>query len=153
VDPDLPIHDVQTMRERSAQALAGERFGTTAITLFAALGLLLAVLGVYGIMAYSVVQRRREIGIRLALGAPRSAVLRHIMVEGGLLAATGLTIGIAAALVVTRALPTLMPSAGSADVGMYAVVAPLMLGVALLACGLPARAATRIDPMETITSD
>lgn len=153
VDADLPIHDVRTMHQRSAEALAGERFATTAILLFAALGLLLAVLGIYGIMAYSVVQRRREIGIRMALGAPPGAMLRHILAQGGALAVAGLTMGTVAALILTRALPALLPEVGTSDPRVFAVVVPLLLAVALCACYMPARAAMRIDPVETITGD
>lgn len=153
VDPNLAIHDVRTAHERAADALAGERFATAALSVFAGLGLLLASLGVYGVMAYSVVQRRREIGIRLALGATGRGVLRLVIGQGLALAAAGLAIGVVASLVLTRALPALFSDIGSADPLVFAAVVPLLLAVALLACWLPARAATRVDPVETIAAD
>jgi putative ABC transport system permease protein len=153
VDPNLPIHGVRTMRERAAEALAAERFATLALGAFAGLGLLLAALGVYGVMAYSVAQRRREIGIRLALGSTPREVQRFIIGQGLTLAAAGLVIGAAATLMLTRALPALIAGIGSADPAVFATVVPLLFLVALLACYLPARAATRVDPVESIAAD
>ncbi|HEV2150382.1 MAG TPA: FtsX-like permease family protein, partial [Longimicrobiaceae bacterium] len=153
VDPDLAIHDVRTMREQAAEALAPERFATAALTLFAGLGLLLASLGVYGVMAYSVAQRRREIGIRLALGSTPGRVQRFVLGQGLALAAAGLVLGTAASLALARALPALIAGIGTADPRVYAAVVPLLLLVALAACYLPARAATRVNPVETIAAD
>lgn len=153
VDPNLPIHDVRTMRQRAADALASERFATTALLVFAGLGLLLSALGVYGVMAYSVAQRRREIGIRLALGSTPSKVLRFIIGQGLALAAVGLVIGAAASLALSRALPALITDIGSANPMVYVAVVPLLLTVALLACYVPARSAARVNPVETIAAD
>jgi putative ABC transport system permease protein len=153
VDANLPIYDVQTMRERAAGSLARERSATTALTLFAGLGLLLAALGIYGIMAYTVAQRRREIGIRLALGAAPSEILRFILAQGAILTTAGLAMGAAVSVAVTRALPALIGDIGPIEPRVLLPVVVFLLLVALLACFLPARAATRVDPLETLAAD
>jgi putative ABC transport system permease protein len=153
VDANLPIYDVQTMRERAAGSLARECSATTALTVFAGLGLLLAALGIYGIMAYTVVQRRREIGIRLALGAAPPEILRFILGQGAILTAAGLAIGAAASVAMTRALPALIGDIGPAEPRVLLAVIAILLLTALLACYLPARSATRVDPLETLAAD
>jgi putative ABC transport system permease protein len=153
VDPNLPIHDVRTMRQRAAEALAWERFATVTLVLFAALGLLLASVGIYGIMAYSVAQRRREIGIRVALGATSRQIVRFVITQGAVLTAAGLAIGAAASVAFIRVVPALMPHAGSGDPLVFGAVVAILLLVALLACYLPARAATGIDPVRVIAAD
>jgi putative ABC transport system permease protein len=153
VDANLPIYDVRTMRERAAGSLARERSATTALTLFAGLGLLLAALGVYGIMAYTVAHRRREIGIRLALGAAPPRILRFILGQGAALTTAGLAIGAAASLAMTRALPILIGEIGPVEPRILLAVVAILLLVALLACYLPARSATRVDPLETLAAD
>lgn len=153
VDANLPIHDVRTLRDRRAEALAEERFATFALSAFAGLGLVLAALGVYGVMAYSVVQRRREIGIRLALGASPTMVLRVVVIQGLALAAAGLVLGAAASLALSRALPALIAGIGPANPVVFAAAVPLLLLVALLACYLPARASARVSPVEALTGE
>jgi predicted permease len=153
VDPNLPIHDVRTMEQRGEEALSAERFATTAVGVLAGLGLLLASLGVYGVMAYSVAQRRREVGIRLALGATPEAVLRFIIGQGAALAAVGLTIGSVATLPFALVLPALVAGVGSIDLAVFATIAALLLLVALIACYLPARSAARVNPVETLAAD
>jgi len=153
VDANLPIHDLQTMEELGAEALAAERFAAVAFAVFAALALLLASLGVYGIMSYSVAQRRREVGIRLALGATPHAVRRFVIGQGLALAAVGMALGAVAALWLVRALPALIAGVGSGDAMVFMGVAVVLLSVALLACYLPARAAARVDPVETLAAD
>lgn len=153
VDPNLPIHDVRTMQQRAAEALAWERFATATLVIFATLGLLLASVGIYGIMAYSVAQRRREIGIRVALGATSRQIVRFVITQGAVLAAAGLAIGAAASAAFVRVVPALMPYAGSGDPLVFAAVVAILLIVALLACYLPARAATGIDPVRVIATD
>jgi putative ABC transport system permease protein len=153
VDANLPVHDLRTMQQRAADALAAERFAATAVTIFAGLGLLLTALGVYGIMAYSVTQRRREIGIRLALGDTPSGILRLVVRQGGTLAVVGIAIGAFLSFTLARALPVLMAEAATANPLVYAIVLPLLLTVALLACYVPARAATRVNPVETIAAE
>jgi putative ABC transport system permease protein len=153
VDANLPIYDVQTMGERAAGSLARERSATTALTLFAGLGLLLAALGIYGIMAYTVAQRRREIGIRLALGAAPPEILRFILGQGAVLTMAGLAMGAAASVAMTRALPALIGDIGPAEPRVLLAAVAILLLVALLACYLPARSATRVDPLETLAAD
>ncbi len=153
VDPDLPIFEVRTMAERSDASLAGERFATWTVGAFAGLGLVLAALGVYGVMAYTVAQRRREIGIRMALGAAPGAVLRLVIGNGLALATAGSLAGVLVALALTRVLSALVAGSGAPRPLVLAIAVPLLLFVTLLTCYLPARGAARIDPTETISAD
>jgi predicted permease len=153
VDPHLPIHDVQPLTAAGADVLAGERFATLTLVAFAALGLLLATLGVYGIMAYSVAQRRREVGIRLALGSTPADVLRLMIRQGAGLLGAGLAAGAVIALAVGRALPALIASVGAPNAALLAGVAALLGIVGLAACWLPARVAMAVDPAETLAAD
>ena len=153
VDADLPVYDVRTLRERGADALAAERFATGAAAAFAGLGLLLAAIGVYGILAYSVAQRRREIGIRVALGASRADVARLVVRQGLVVAAVGLAAGMAVALPLAQGLNALVRDAGGVHAGALAGVAAVLLGIAALASLLPARAAARVDPVATLAAD
>jgi putative ABC transport system permease protein len=153
VDPNLPIHGVRTVAEVGRQALAEERFATTMLGLFAALGLLLASVGVYGVMAYSVAQRRREIGIRLALGAAPRQVLREVVGQGIALAGIGAAIGLLLSLGLARVLSALIAGLGAVDALVLAVVTLLLLLVASITCLLPARSAARVDPATTLSAD
>ena len=153
VDPNLPIHNVRTVAEMRAEALAGERFATAALSIFAALGLLLAALGVYGVMAYSVTQRRRDIGIRLALGATPRTVLRQVVGQGTALTGVGVALGALLSLGLARVLSSLLDGIGSADPLVLAAVALVLLVVALITSYLPARSAARVDPMTTLAAE
>jgi putative ABC transport system permease protein len=153
VDPGLPVYDVRMLSERAGDAVAAERFATGAATGFAGLGLLLAAIGVYGILAYSVAQRRREIGIRVALGASRADVAGLVLRQGLVVAAVGLAAGIAVALPLARGLDALVRGAGSVHTAVLAGVATVLLGIAALASLLPARAAARVDPVGTLAAD
>jgi putative ABC transport system permease protein len=153
VDPQLPIHDVRSLANRSAEVLAGQRFAAQALAVSGALGLLLATLGVYGIMAYSVAQRRREVGIRLALGSTPQDVLRVLMGQGAGLLAVGLLIGTVLALWLSRALPAFIAGVSGANAAMLAAVASLLAVVGLVACWLPARSATMVDPADTLSGE
>jgi putative ABC transport system permease protein len=153
VDPHLPIHDVRALPNRSAEVLAGERFAARALAVSGALGLILAALGVYGIMAYSVAQRSREVGIRLALGSTPHDVLRVLMGQGAGLLAAGLVIGGVLALWLNRALPSFIAGASGANAGILAAVAGLLATVGLVACWLPARSAMKVNPGETLSGD
>jgi putative ABC transport system permease protein len=153
VDPQLPIHDVRSMANLSGEALAGERFAAQALSVSGALGLLLAALGVYGIMAYSVAQRRREVGIRLALGSSPREVLRVVMGQGAGLLAVGLLIGTVLALGLSRALPAFIAGVSGANAAVLAAVASLLAVVGLVACWLPARSAMRVNPVETLSGE
>lgn len=153
VDGDLPISEVQMLRERSAGALDEARFATVALGVFAGLGLFLASLGVYGVMAYSVAQRRRELGIRLALGATPQSVRREVVRHGLTLAGVGLAIGTVLALASGRGLSALLPGLDSADPLVFMVVIPALSLVTLLTCYRPALQASRVNPVESLAAD
>jgi putative ABC transport system permease protein len=146
LDPGLVLYDVRTMEQMLAGSVAGPRFQAVLIGSFAAAALLLAAIGLYGVMAWSVTQRRRELGIRLALGARRDQVLSLVLVEGLRLVGAGIGLGTLGALAATRVLESLLFGIEARDVLTYAGVATLLAVVALAACYLPARRATRTDP-------
>jgi ABC-type antimicrobial peptide transport system permease subunit len=150
VDPNLPINDVRVVEEWSAAVLADQRFTTLGLSAIAALGLFLACLGIYGIMAWSVAQRRRELGIRHALGATTGQVVRLILAQGAAIALIGIALGIIASLALARTMHALLPHAAPIDTLHITGVAMLLLAITTLACWLPARQAGRIDPMRTI---
>ena len=153
IDAALPISDVQTMEQNLATSLAQPRFMTLLLSLFAAVALLLAAIGTYGVMSYSVVERKREIGIRMAMGADSSSVLGMVLKQGAVLAGLGLVIGVAGAFGLTRFLTTQLYEVGATDPGAF-VIAPLFLAlVAAAACYLPARRATRVDPVTALRED
>lgn len=153
VDSDLPISDVQMLRDRSAGALNEARFATGALATFAGLGLLLASLGVYGVMAYSVAQRRRETGIRIALGATPRSVLQEVVWHGLTLASVGLGIGAVVALALGRGLSALVPGIDTADPLVFAVVIPVLLLVTVLTCYRPALQASRVSAVESLAAE
>jgi putative ABC transport system permease protein len=150
LDKDQAVAAVTTMDELVSTALARPRFNTLLLGLFAALALVLAMVGVYGVMAYTVSQQTHEIGIRMALGAQTSDVLRMVVVHGLKLIFTGLAIGVAGAFALTRLLSSLLYGISTTDPLTFAGVAVLLALVALFACYLPARRATRVDPMEAL---
>jgi len=147
VDPNQPISDVRTMDQVLGEETAARRLGMTLLTIFAALALLLATLGIYGVLAYFVVQHTQEIGVRMALGAQRGDILRLVVMKGMRLALLGVVIGLGVAFAMTRLMSSLVYGVGTGDPVTYATIALLLTGVALLACYLPARRATRVDPM------
>jgi putative ABC transport system permease protein len=147
VDAGVPIYSVSTMHEKIASRLQQSHFDTFLMALFAATALLLACVGVYGVLSYVVVQRTRDIGIRIALGASRENVLRQVLVQGMRLVALGLLIGVGGALLTSRLLATLLFHVHATDAITYIVVSVLLAGVALLASYLPARNASRVNPM------
>ncbi len=147
VDKDQPISKVQTMDHVLATAVSRERFQTLLLALFATLALVLACVGLYGVISYAVVQRTHEIGVRMALGAQPADVLRLVINQGMLLTLIGLAIGIAGALAVTRVMTEMLFGVTATDPLTFAGV-PIVLGViALLACYVPARRATKVDPL------
>jgi putative ABC transport system permease protein len=147
LDPELPIAQIRTMEERLAGALAQPRFRTLLIALFAAVALILACIGIYGVMSYSVSQRTHEIGIRMALGAKGGDVLRMVIRQGLTVAATGIVIGLGGSLALTRLMNSLLFGIGATDPLTFAATALVLAVTALAACYLPARRATKVDPM------
>ena len=153
LDPNLPMNDVRTLRSVIDGSLGDRRFFLNLLGAFAGIAVLLALVGLYGVVAYGVQQRRREVGIRLALGATPARVRAMILSEGLHLVAAGVGLGIVAALALTRVLQALLFSVSPRD-PMTFVAAPVLLTLAAaLACVLPARQAARVDPAETMRSD
>jgi putative ABC transport system permease protein len=150
LDRNIPLTAVQTMQERVADVTSRTRFIAVLLGLFAGLALVLAGIGIYGVMAYSVLARRREVGIRMALGAQSSAVLRLVLGDGLKLIMAGLTLGACAAAVALRVLENQLYGVRATDPLTFAAVALLLTSVGLLACYLPARRAALVDPMKAL---
>jgi putative ABC transport system permease protein len=153
IDRDLPLESVATMDEIVGDSMADSRFNTALLSLFAIVALLLAAIGIYGVLAYTVAQRTSEIGIRMALGAQRSSVLRLIVGNGLMLAVIGVAIGAAGALVATRALERLVFGVSTTDPGVFAFVALALTAVAVTAAAVPALRASRVDPIVALRSE
>jgi macrolide transport system ATP-binding/permease protein len=147
LDPSLPVYHLQTMQHLVASTLTLEEFSAKILTFFGVTALLLAVIGVYGLLAYTVSQRTREVGIRMALGATRSDVLRAVVRKGLLLAAAGMAFGAAGALSVTGLFRSQLFEVTSADPFVFTAAAILLAAAAFAACIVPAHRATRVDPM------
>jgi putative ABC transport system permease protein len=147
IDKDQPVSDIRSMEEIVSRAVARERFSTMLLGIFAALALVLAAVGIYGVMSYSIAQRTREIGIRMALGAQRSDVLKMVVGQGLKLVVIGVAIGLAAAFVLTRVMASLLFGVSATDPLTFIIISMVLLGVALIASYVPALRATRVDPM------
>ena len=147
IDKELPLSNVATMDDLLAGGIADQRFETKAVGLFAALALMLAGLGIYGVISYLVSQRTNEIGIRMALGAQKFDVLMMVIGQGLKLALIGVAIGISGALVLTRLLASLLYGVMPTDPLTFIAVSLILIAVALLACYIPARRASKVDPM------
>jgi putative ABC transport system permease protein len=147
VDKDLPVANIRTMKELLAESVARSKFSMLLLTIFAGAALLLAVVGIYGVMSYSVNQRIHEIGIRMALGARGSDVLKLVVAQGMRLALIGVAIGLAGAFAMTRLMASLLYGVSATDPITFVVISSLLAGVALAACFVPARRATKVDPM------
>ena len=152
-EPTLPMYDVRTVEERAGAALAAQRFSTMLLGAFGVLGLALAALGIYGVMAFAVAQRRREIAIRLALGATRAAAVRLVVGHAAALAGVGLAAGLAAALALTRALAALLTGVSPTDPIVFATVLAVLALVALAACLVPARRAAMVPPATALAGE
>ena len=153
MDRDLPLENVRTMDEILGESVADTRFNTALLSLFALVALLLAAIGIYGLLAFTVAQRTSEIGIRMALGAQRSSVLRLIVGNGLMLAIIGVVIGAAGSLVATRALERLVFGVSTTDPGVFAFVALALTAVAVTAAAVPALRASRVDPIVALRSE
>jgi putative ABC transport system permease protein len=147
IDKDQPIFDISTMNQVVSNSVSTRRITLVLLGLFSGLALVLASIGIYGVISYSVAQRTHEIGIRMALGAHREDVLRMVLGQGARIALTGIAIGIVAAIGLTRLMSTLLFSVNAFDPITFAGVAILLTIVALAACYIPARRAMRVDPM------
>ena len=147
LDKDLPVAHIRTMEQLLSESVEQPRFRTVLLEIFALIAVSLATVGIYGVLAYSVSQRRHEIGIRMAIGARRSDVLWLVVGQGMLLTFIGVAIGVTGAFVLTRFLSTLLYEVRPTDPATFVVVPLLLAGVALLACYIPARRAMRVDPM------
>jgi putative ABC transport system permease protein len=151
LDPELPLYDVQTMAERVDSSVAGRRVAVTLAAAFGGVALLLATLGIYGVLAYQVTQRTREIGIRMALGSESGRVFRLIVSEGAVLLGVGLVLGLGGLFVLRRALESQLYGVSPFEPMVLAAVSGVLAAVALAACLVPARRAARIDPAVALT--
>lgn len=147
IDKALPVTDVESFPAALGQSISQERFRTFLLGSFSAIALVLAAVGIFGVISYSVSQRRHEIGIRMALGAQRRDVLRLILGQGAKLALLGLGVGVAFSLLLTRLMASLLYSVSATDPLTFAAAAIVLLGVAMTACYIPARRAVQVDPM------
>jgi putative ABC transport system permease protein len=147
MDSDLPIINVRTMTEVVSRSVWQPRLYAILFGVFAAVALALASIGVYGVMAYSVSERTREIGVRVALGAQRRDVLKLVMAQGMSLTMIGAGVGLGAALALTRLMRSMLFEVSATDPLTFAALAVLLSVVAMLACYMPARRATKVDPI------
>jgi ABC-type antimicrobial peptide transport system permease subunit len=147
LDADLPMYYVRTMQQRVDESLARRRFSMLLLAVFASVALALATIGIYGVMAYFVNQGRREIGIRMALGATQRNILSLVVRQGMALALCGIAIGLAGAVLLTRLIGSLLFGVEATDPVTFVGIALLLALVALLASYIPARRAARVDPL------
>lgn len=150
IDRDQPVSDVKTMNELKDEELGQRRLIRALLECFAGVALLLAMVGIYGVLAYSVAQRTRELGIRQAVGAQRGDILRHVLKQGLVLGLAGVAAGIGGAYALTRVMNSLLAGVSATDTATFAGAGIVFLFVALAASYLPARRATKIDPMEAL---
>jgi len=153
VDANMPLEGVRTLEQIIAEDTSTPRFRTMLLTAFGLTALLLAVVGLYGVMSYTVAQRSREIGMRMALGAQQSAILRLIYRDGIPLVVAGVVFGLAGALALTRVLQSMLFGVGVRDPGVFAAVPLLLVAVAAVAMLIPAVRATRVDPVKTLAPE
>lgn len=147
LDPDIPMYSVETMQRRLSESLARRRFSMIALAAFAAVAMVLAIVGIYGVISYSVTQRTREMGIRMALGANRSDVLKMVAAQGSVLLAIGIATGLAGALLLTRLMSGLLYGISGHDPFTFCVIPLILAAAGFLAQYFPARRASRVDPM------
>jgi len=147
LDKDQPLYRVMTMHQLVADSLATRRFSMTLLGLFAVAASLLAAVGLYGVLSYSITERRREIGVRMALGAQTSDVLKLVTAQGMRLALIGVVLGLLGSFALTRMMKSLLFGVGATDPVTFAVVALLLGVVGFVACYIPARRATKVDPL------
>ena len=150
IDKDQPVSNIRTMDEIAAESVARQRFSMLLLAIFAGVALLLAAVGIYGVMSYSVTQRRGEIGIRMALGAQKSDVLKLTVGRGLKLVLIGVALGVGGAFMLTRLMSSLLFGVGATDPTTFVTITLILIGVALLASYVPARRATKVDPLAAL---
>ncbi len=150
VDKDLPVSQVRSMEQMLADSIADRRLSVWLLGIFAGVALALAAVGIYGVMSFSVARRTQEIGVRMALGAARGDVLRMVVLQGVRTAAFGLAVGLAAAFAVTRVMKSILYEVTATDPVIFTAVALLVMTVAALASYIPARRATKVEPMAAL---
>jgi putative ABC transport system permease protein len=153
LDADLPVSNVATLSTLVDQSLVSQRFAMWLIGAFGIVSLLLACIGLYGVVSYSVLQRSREMGLRMALGAKRTTVIAMVLGQGARLTGVGMAAGLIAALAVTRLMANLLYGVQPTDWITFATVVPLLAGVALAACYVPAHRASRVDPATALRNE
>jgi putative ABC transport system permease protein len=153
VDAEQPISDVRSMDARIGRSLAGRRFHMVVLAVFASLALTLAAIGIYGIVAYAVTERTHEIGVGRPLGGPPRRVLGLIMFQGMAMTLGGTAIGIAVALAATRVMASLLFGVSAVDPVTFTTIPLMLAAVAFLACYIPARRATRVDPLIALRTE
>jgi len=153
LDRQQPLYNVRTVDQVLAQAIARPRFNMLLISILAGVALVLASVGIYGVISYSVTQRTHELGVRMALGATTSDVLKLVIGQGMLLAGIGLGIGLVAAFAVTRIMASLLFGVSATDPLTYLGLAALLGAIAFLACYIPARRATKVDPVTALRAE
>jgi putative ABC transport system permease protein len=153
LDPDLAVASIRTMTQVISSSVAGSRYNTILLGTFASLALLLAAIGVYGVLSYAVAQQKHEIGIRMALGAEKWDVLTMVVEQGMKVAAIGVGIGIVGALALTRLLSSLLYGVKPTDPLTFIAASLLLITVAVLACYIPARRATKVDPLVALREE
>jgi ABC-type antimicrobial peptide transport system permease subunit len=150
IDPNQPLASIQTMATRVATSVSQQRTEVTVLAVFAAMAAALAAVGIYGVMSYWVNERKKEIGIRMALGAERAQVVRLVLRQASTVLAMGLAAGTAGALMATRILESLLFEVSATDPAIFMIVALVLAGSGWLAAYIPARRATRFDPVATL---
>ena len=150
VDKDQPLGNVQTLESLVARSVAPRRFNLLLLGVFAFIALLLGAVGLYGVVSYAVTHRTREIGIRMALGAQKSDVLRLVFRQGLLLSSIGIVIGLVASVAFTRVMESLLYEVSATDPAILIIISLLLGAVALLACYVPARRAMKVDPLVAV---
>jgi putative ABC transport system permease protein len=150
VDPDQPIYNIRTMDEIRGESVAPQRLNLTLLSIFAGIAFVLAIVGIYGVMSYSVTQRTHEIGIRMAIGAQPRDVFRMVLGQGMLLTVVGLAFGLVGAFALTRLMTTMLFGIKPTDPATFAAVAVVLAMVAVIACYIPGRRATKVDPVTSL---
>ena len=153
IDPEIPVSQVNTMEKLLSESVAQPRFRTFLLAAFSTVAMLLAAIGIYGVVAYSVSQRTHEIGVRMALGAQQRDVLKLVIRQGMALAALGVILGVIGAFALTRLTANLLFGVTPGDPATFVAIPLLLITIALVACYIPARRATQVDPIQALRTE